>query len=131
MVTPLVKKLGIKEGMNILVLNSPVQYASIVEGIPRKVIMRQPEKGLEVEFVHLFCMTYKELIRDFHNGKSYLKRNGLFWISWPKQSSGFKSDLSRDSIRTYVLSEGLVDVKICSINETWSGLKFVYRLKNR
>lgn len=131
MITPLVKKLGIKDGMNLVVLNSPFQYASFVEDLPEKVIMREPEKGLEADFVHLFCMTYKELLRDFHQGKSFLKRTGLFWISWPKQSSGISSDLSRDIIRAYVLSEGLVDIKICSISETWSGLKFVYRLKNR
>jgi len=131
MTSPLVIKLGIKEGMSLIVFNSPDHYASIVRDIPEKAVITIPQKGLEVDFVHLFSMTYKELVPDFHYCKSFLKRTGIFWISWPKMSSGVESDLSRDIIRKYVLSEGLVDVKICSLNEIWSGLKFVYRLKNR
>ena len=131
MITPLVKKLGIKSGMDLMILNSPFPYSSLVEDIPEKVIFRISSQGMEIDFVHLFCRTFEELKQDYHHGKSLLKKTGIYWISWPKKSSEVYSDLSRDIVRTFVLSEGLVDVKICSLNEDWSGLKFVYRLNNR
>jgi hypothetical protein len=63
--------------------------------------------------------------------KPFLKMNGMFWVSWPKGSSGIASDLDREHIRNFLLANGLVDVKICAIDRDWSGLKFMYRIKDR
>jgi hypothetical protein len=76
-------------------------------------------------------MTEKELARDFAKLAGRLNASGMLWIAWPKKSSGVVSDLSENRVQDIGLNAGLVDVKVCAINETWSGLKFVYRLKDR
>jgi len=79
----------------------------------------------------LFTDGEKILVRDFPSLAKKLSTNGMIWIAWPKKSSGVPSDLSFDRVQRVGLQGGLVDVKICAIDETWSGLKFVYRLKDR
>ena len=88
----------------------------------------QSEKA---DFIHLFCTTFKELIKVVPKYKSTLKKNGLMWISWPKGSSAIPTDLKRDPIREYLIEIGLVDVEVAAVDEDWSGLKFVYRKKDR
>ena len=129
--TPLAKKLGIKPNFSMYVINPPTTYWSLLDPIPEGIFeMENPQKE-SVDFVHLFCTTREEL--ETHSGycKSILKKTGLVWVSWPKGSSKIPTDLKRDPIREHLLGLGLVDTKVAAINEDWSGLKFVYRIKDR
>lgn len=126
--TPLVKKLGIKEGYSIGISHPPEDFLNCLGALPGKVMI-----GGEVEkdFIISFHLTFSSLEEVLKGEIPFLKRSGMIWICWPKKSSGMETELNRDLIREYFLDNGLVDVKIASISELWSGLKFVYRLKDR
>jgi hypothetical protein len=125
--TPLVKKLGIKEGMVLSVVGAPRPYSSIVDDLPE---VREASKG-EVDFVHFFTSSASELKKKFPALKKRLKKTGMLWVSWPKGSSSLETDIKEDLVRKVGLEGGLVDVKVCAVDEDWSGLKFVYRLADR
>jgi hypothetical protein len=91
--------------------------------------IKRPTKSLDI--ILLFVLTERALMRDFAKLATTLVSNGMIWIAWPKKSSGVVTDLSEQRVREIGLNAGLVDVKICAIDDTWSGLKFVYRLKDR
>ncbi|MEM1336349.1 MAG: DUF3052 domain-containing protein [Bacteroidota bacterium] len=129
--TPLAKKLGIKPGFQLWIKNPPVPYTSFFNALPDDVTILDNAKKATVDFVHLFCTTYAELEVCALECKSLLKKTGMLWVSWPKGSSKIPTDLKRDPIREYLLKVGLVDVKVAAVNEDWSGLKFVYRTKDR
>jgi hypothetical protein len=84
-----------------------------------------------VDIAILFVKTFSELSRKFGALRDRLETNGMLWIAWPKKSSGVESDLDENRVRELGLSKGLVDVKVCAIDDTWSGLKFVRRLRDR
>jgi len=123
--TPLVKKLGLKNGMEACILAAPPHYENILGGLPPGV--RIKARGA-VDFVHLFTTSAAALNRQFPSLKKRLKPNGLLWVSWPKGTSKIATDLSRDVVREIGLAGGLVDVKVCAVDDDWSGLKFVYRV---
>lgn len=124
--TPLVKKLGIKEGSRIALVNAPNDFEATLGELPNGVeFLKRPAKSLDI--ILLFVVTERTLVRDFHK----FAANAMIWIAWPKKSSGVSTDLSFERVQRIGLDAGLVDVKICAIDETWSGLKFVYRLKDR
>jgi len=126
---PLITKLGIKEGWEILVINPPENYFSTLE-LPATVsILKEPKNNLE--FIQIFVQNKQQLFRSLQAYQNFLSKSGSFWISWPKVSSGLKSDLAEDVIRDFGLQSGLVDVKVIAVDETYSGLKFVYRLTDR
>jgi hypothetical protein len=128
--TPLAKKLGIKEGSRIALVNAPKDFESELGELPVKVeFVKRPTKALDI--VLFFVLSQRELVRDFAKLAEKLATNGMIWIAWPKKSSGVTTDLSFEPVQRIGLDAGLVDVKICAIDETWSGLKFVYRLKDR
>jgi hypothetical protein len=128
--TPLAKKLGIKEGCRIAVINAPNDFESTLEQLPSGVeFVKRPTKALDI--ILLFVLTERALARDFAKLAARLTATGMIWIAWPKKSSGVSTDLSFERVQRIGLDAGLVDVKICAIDETWSGLKFVYRLKDR
>jgi len=128
--TPLAKKLGIKEGCHIALINAPNDFESTLEQLPSGVeFVKRPTKALDI--ILLFVLTERALARDFAKLVARLTTNGMIWIAWPKKSSGVSSDLSFERVQRIGLDAGLVDVKICAIDETWSALKFVYRLKDR
>jgi hypothetical protein len=128
--TPLAKKLGIKEGSRIALVNGPKDFESTLEQLPDGVeFVKRPTKPLDI--ILFFVLTERALARDFAKLASRLIANGMIWIAWPKKSSGVATDLSFERVQRIGLDAGLVDVKICAIDETWSGLKFVYRLKDR
>jgi len=128
--TPLPKKLGIKEGSRIELVNAPKDFQSELGELPDDVqFIGRPTKSLDI--ILLFVLTERALTRDFAKLAATLVSNGMIWIAWPKKSSGVATDLSEQRVREIGLNAGLVDVKICAIDETWSGLKFVYRLKDR
>ena len=128
--TPLAKKLGIKEGSRIALVNAPKDFQFELGELPDNVqFIKRPTKLLDI--ILLFVLTERALTRDFAKLAATLVSNGMIWIAWPKKTSGVATDLSEQRVRQIGLDAGLVDVKICAIDDTWSGLKFVYRLKDR
>lgn len=126
--TPLVKKLGVKDGMRIAFVREPSSFRSLLDGISDDI--KEPSRG-ELDFAVLFVTRFAELEKDFARLQKRLASAGTLWVSWPKKSSGKQTDLDENIIRDHGLAEGLVDVKVCAIDGTWSGLKFVRRLKDR
>ncbi len=129
--TPFSKKLGIKEGFSILLVNQPNHYFDLFSVFPENVSFLDDPKPESADFIHLFCATELDLKTHIATCKKALKKNGTFWVSWPKGSSKIKTDLKREPVREHLLAIGLVDVKVAAVDEDWSGLKFVYRLKDR
>ena len=128
--TPLAKKLGIKEGSRIGLVNEPKNLKSDLGKLPDNAEFVQRLTN-SLDIILFFVLTERALARDFPKLAKKLATNGMIWIAWPKKSSGVTTDLSFDSVQRIGLDAGLVDVKICAIDDTWSGLKFVYRLKDR
>jgi len=128
--TPLARKLGLKDGFNCLFVNIPDHYFKLFADMPDIKAVENPEKR-SLDFIHLFCTSTSEFEKSALESKSFLKMTGMMWISWPKGSSKIETDLSRDPIRSYLLRNGLVDVKVCAVDVDWSGLKFMYRIKDR
>lgn len=128
--TPLAKKLGIKEGSRIGLVNAPKGFQSELGKLPENAEF-VPRLTNSLDIILFFVLTQRELARDFSKLAKKLVANGMIWIAWPKKSSGVTTDLSFESVQRIGLDAGLVDVKICAVDDTWSGLKFVYRLKDR
>ena len=129
--TPLIKKLGIKEGFRIGLVESPKTFLKDTLGkLPgnAKVISNLTPP---LDVILVFVKAEKALRTRFPILAEKLTANGMIWVAWPKKSSGVVTDLSFDVVQHIGLDSGLVDVKICAIDETWSGLKFVYRVKDR
>lgn len=128
--TPLLKKLGLKSGSTVFILNPPDPYFDWLSPLPDgvEVKTRLPK---EIDFVHLFVKSKKEFEKAFLGGKKSLKKDGMLWVSWPKKSSKVETDLDENIIRDFGLANGLVDVKVCAVDDVWSGLKFVYRVEDR
>jgi hypothetical protein len=128
--TPLPKKLGIKDGSRLAFVNAPKGFEAYLGALPAGAeIVRRLTKPLDL--VVLFVTEERVLARDFAKLSAKLATNGMIWIAWPKKSSGVATDLSFERVQRIGLDAGLVDVKICAIDDTWSGLKFVFRLKDR
>lgn len=127
--TPLAKKLGIKPGNRIKLVNEPKHYKDLFDDWPEEVQIES--NGTDLDFVHLFITKEKELEPLVRDAMTRLKKVGMVWISWPKGASKIETDLNRDMIREAVLNIGLVDVKVAAVDEDWSGLKFMYRKKDR
>ncbi len=126
--TPLLKKLGIKPGHRCLVHNEPAAYWDWLSPLPEEVHVAA--RG-EADFIHLFTQTRKDFEKQFTVLKKRLKKDGMLWVSWPKKASKVPTDLDENIIRDFGLNNGLVDVKVCAVDEVWSGLKFMYRLTDR
>lgn len=127
--TPLVKKLGIKAGFNIAFVNAPVDFFDELI-LPQNLSVNSLSKK-SFDCVLLFVKTEKELKKKFSEYAERLLPAGMIWVAWPKKSSGVTTDLSFNNVQTIGLAAGLVDVKICAVSDVWSGLKFVFRLKDR
>ncbi len=129
--TPLIKKLGIKPGYSIIVKHEPIDYWDWISPLPEDLSAVERSKKGGVDFIHLFVTQRKVFEKDFLKLKGQLKKSGMLWVSWPKKSSNVPSELDEGMIRKYGIHNGLVDVKVCAIDEVWSGLKFMYRIKDR
>jgi hypothetical protein len=125
--TPLSRKLGIKEGSHILLLNQPEGYFEKIEIPASSLNQIQPGSGQKADFIHLFTLEENQLIQQLERAIPLLSQKGALWISWKK---GIKS-FNREVVRKIGLETDLVDVKVASFDEQWSALKFVYRLKDR
>ncbi|MEP6743767.1 MAG: DUF3052 domain-containing protein [bacterium] len=124
------KKLGFKEGFRAGLVNPPKEFWKELGALPNDVkIMAPLTKPLDL--IVLFADSQQTLKTEFSRLASKLSKNGMLWIAWPKKASGVATDLSDNSVRHIGLDAGLVDVKVCAVNDIWSGLKFVYRLEDR
>jgi hypothetical protein len=128
--TPLARKLGVKEGHRIRIQNAPENYLDLISPGPKNVrVSKSP--GKDVDIFHLFTRSSSELKAQLPKLLSAINQKGMIWISWPKKSSGVPSTVTEDTIRSVALPLGLVDVKVCAVDETWSGLKLVIRKELR
>jgi len=128
--TPLAKKLGIKEGFNIKLINAPEYYLQLFLDFPSntKIIKDDLTK---INFIHFFPVNAGELNNKILALKKQLHPDGMIWISWYKKSAKIPTDVTEDIIRTLALKNGLVDIKVCAVDELWSGLKLVIPVKDR
>jgi len=126
--TPLVKKLGIKPDARLEFVSPPGNFDELLGPLPGGTVATR--KG-PLDFAILFVKSKSELAKRFPALRDRLESNGMLWVGWPKKTSGIASDLTEGVVREYGLAAGLVDVKICAIDDTWSGLKFVRRLRDR
>jgi hypothetical protein len=128
---PLLKKLGIKEHFKIQVFNAPDNYWEDLGPLPANVEGVEKADEEEIDFIHFFTKSADEMKREIGTLKASLKKTGMLWISWPKKASKVPTDMSDGIVRSTGLDAGLVDVKVCAVDDVWSGLKFMYRIKDR
>ena len=129
--TPLTKKLGFKEGFRVGFVNPPKGFQRELGPLPTDVKITVGLLTKPLDLILLFADSQQTLKKEFPRLAQKLAENGMLWIAWPKKASGVATELSDNSVRQIGLDAGLVDVKVCAVNEIWSGLKFVYRLKDR
>jgi len=127
---PLIDKLGIKRGATIAILHAPRGYDRTLGKLPNQVQRRARASG-PLDFLQFFTSEQAELERSFPVLARALAPAGMLWISWPKTGSGVPTDLTENVIRAVGLAHGLVDVKVAAVDDVWSGLKFVRRLRDR
>jgi hypothetical protein len=128
--TPLLQKLGIKPGTTVVTVNAPTSYRRLLGALPEGVSFSERLKR-DSNFVHVFADNRAELETRLPALREKIADNGTVWVSWPKKSSGVPTDVSEDVVRAVALPLGFVDVKVCAIDETWSGLKLMVRRSNR
>jgi hypothetical protein len=126
----LVEKLGIKSGHTIAIVNAPNDYAATLGELPSGVTLVKRLKG-PLDLIQFFAMSRRDFERRLPDLMAALAQNGSLWVSWPKRASKVPTDLTEDVIRDIALRNKLVDVKVCAVDEMWSGLKLVYRLEHR
>ena len=124
------KKLGIKEGFRVRTKNEPSNYLDLVAPLPADVNVSARMRK-EIDLWHLFTKSCQELRTHLPKAMAQIRRNGMIWVSWPKRTSGVLTDVTEDRIREVALPLGLVDVKVCAVDDVWSGLKLVIRKENR
>jgi len=127
--TPLAKKLGIKAGFHIKLVNAPKNYFNLFTDLPDNLIFTNDD--IKKDLIHFFTKQEDEFINNLPLLKDQIKANGIIWVSWPKKASKIVTDITETTIRNYAIQTGLVDIKVCSVDEIWSGLKFVIPVKNR
>ncbi len=127
--TPLPKKLGIKMGSLVRVFDGPDDFLDILRD--GTVEFETTADGIDVDVIVLFAEREADLTRLLLTAIPALKKNGGLWIGWPKKGSKVPTDLTEHRLRDIILPQGLVDNKVCAIDEKWSGLRFVWRLENR
>jgi hypothetical protein len=127
--TPLVKKLGIKEGARVAIVRAPNGFAESLN-LPKGVAVRREARG-RLDVVLFFATRRAELARRFPTLANRLEPDGGLWVAWPKRASGVATDLSFDPVHEIGLANGLVDNKVAAIDDVWSGLRFVYRVADR
>src|SRR5712691_2922364 len=128
--TPLAKKLGIKEGSRLFLSGAPRNYLELVAPFPKgaRVV---PKIDGETDIVHIFSTERARLTATLRDSLKRLKQDGTIWVSWPKKSSKVPTDVTEGTIREVALPMGLVDIKVCAVDDIWSGLKLVVRKENR
>ena len=128
--TPLIRKLGIKAGFKIYLVDPPENYWELVGDLPENVSVGRPGDGA-FDFIHMFVKDAAHLESRIGALKQLIVPTGMIWVSWPKKASKVATDLSENVVRDLALKSGLVDTKVCAVDETWSGLKLMIRLRDR
>ena len=128
--TPLAKKLGLKPGIRVLLIEPPRGFKSLLKPLPPGVSFHSEDDPPHA-FVHLFVRSQDALREKLKTLREELKQDGTVWISWPKKSSGVESDVDENAIRGAALPLGFVDIKVCAVDATWSALKLVIRRSER
>lgn len=128
--TPLARKLGIKPGFRIVLVDAPDDYAGLVSPLPDDVdFATRVTAGINM--VHLFCTQRATLARALAHLRDRIRPDAMVWVSWPKRAAKVPTDVTEDTIRDVALPLGFVDVKVCAISDVWSGLKLVIRRELR
>lgn len=128
--TPLVQKIGVRPGHRLVLRNDPPSFLHDMGRLPEGVATTDRLAG-KANIVVYFTDKLSALEKDFSALARTMEPDGMLWIAWPKKASGKTTDITEDVVRRVALERGLVDVKVCAIDETWSGLKLVVRLKDR
>ena len=128
--TPLARKLGIKASTHIIAIGAPANYAQLLAPLPLGVVF-ETRVTAATEIAHVFAKEADELSRQLAGLRAKLKPGAAVWVSWPKQASKVPSDITEDTIRKLALPLGFVDIKVCAVDEVWSGLKLVVRKELR
>lgn len=128
--TPLLQKLGIKAKAKVRFINEPSHLAELIGPLPHGVTIVE-SRASAVDFIHYFVTQKPRLAALLPGLMNKMARDGMIWISWPKKSSKVQTDLTEDVVREVALPLGLVDVKVCAIDDVWSGLKLVIRSEIR
>jgi hypothetical protein len=126
----LVEKLGLKKGFKAFIFNAPQNYLELLSPLPENVLFLTRLKP-PLDFIHYFSNRRQKYLKDITRLKKALAPDGMMWVSWPKLSSEVQSDLTEKDVREIALKAGLVDIKVCAVDELWSGLKLVVPLKER
>ena len=127
---PLYEKLGIKPGHRVCVIDTPEDYTTLIEGdVPGARFTTNTR--LTADIVHIFATKSRVLQKELPRLLKMVFPDGAIWVSWPKKSSGVETDITEQTIRDVALPMGLVDIKVCAVNEVWSGLKLVVRRDRR
>ena len=124
------QKLGIKNGSTVVTINAPANYRRLLGKVPDGVTFSD-RLNAGSNFVHLFTTRRNELEKKMSILRDKISDNGTVWVSWPKKSSGISTDVTEDVVREIALPLGFVDIKVCAVDETWSGLKLMIRRENR
>lgn len=128
--TPLARKLGIKEGSRIFLFGAPGNYWDLLAPLPADV-QAVAQIDQDTDLIHIFSTEQVELASALRTAPEKMRPNAAIWVSWPKKSSRVPTDITEDVIREIALPMGLVDIKVCAVDEVWSGLKLVVRKENR
>jgi hypothetical protein len=128
--TPLAGKLGLKSGHRVALINPPLSFQEQLGPVGKEIRVVGP-RAERLDIVMVFAKTRADLARRFPRLAKRLAAAGMFWVAWPKKSSGVPTDLSFEAVQRIGLEAGLVDTKICAVDETWSALRFVIRVKDR
>ncbi len=128
--TPLAKKLGIKDGFYVDLIDAPEYYFELFTDLPANLYFENKE-DMKIDFIHFFTKDKAEYMALLPGLKERIKPNGIIWVSWPKKASKVATDITENLIRDFALKAGLVDIKVCAVDDTWSGLKLVIPVKDR
>ena len=133
--TPLARKLGIKEGMTVLTVNAPAGFEHLLDPIPEgaeiKGVTPSGPARADADIIHIFTNSRDELFATLSKSVRSIKQNGSIWDSWYKKAAKLPTEITEDTVREAAFPLGLVDVKVCAVDEKWSGLKLVIRKENR
>lgn len=128
---PLSKKLGLKEGFTVKLVNAPAHYGELIGDVAMASIYVKNRASAGIDLIHFFTNSVNELDTKLPQLMKQIRKDGAIWVSWYKKTSGKATELTENLIRDRALSAGLVDVKVCAVDDDWSALKLVYRLKDR
>jgi hypothetical protein len=128
--TPLAKKLGLQEGCRLFLRAAPENYARLISPAPSG-LKTVPRIDEDTDVIHLFGSERRALEKELRAARAHMRADAVIWVSWPKKSAGVTTDITEDVVRALALPLQLVDIKVCAVDDTWSGLKLMLRRSAR